>query len=127
MRDTIRRPRIVPNFLIAAVVGAFVALLYVGPLPFSLRGTVAILTAGATFGIFLATPVYLFRDLPDAAFYSVAAVAGSRRSRMVAHSTAFDLHSICTANRRGHGASRRCPRGSPCSTGALNRSSARAA
>jgi len=77
MRDTIRRPGIVPNFLIAAVVGAFVALLYVGPLPFSLRGTAAILTAGATFGIFLATPVYLFRDLPDAAFYSVAAVAGA--------------------------------------------------
>ena len=77
MRDTARPPRIVPNFFIAAVVGAFVALLYVGPLPFSVRGTAAILTGGATLGIFLATAVYLFRGLSDAAFYSAAALAGA--------------------------------------------------
>jgi hypothetical protein len=76
MPATIRQPRIIPNFM-SAVVGAFVALLYLGPLPSSLRGTAAILAAGATFGIFLASAVYLFWGLPDAAFYSVAAVAGA--------------------------------------------------
>lgn len=74
---TIRGPRIVPNFLIAAIGAAFAALFYVGPLPLSLRGTAAILIAGATFGIFLATAVYVFRDLPETGFYSAAAVAGA--------------------------------------------------
>lgn len=77
MHDTIRRPRILPNFLIAALVAAFVALLYVGPIPFSVRGTAAILGAGASFGVFLATAVYLFRGLPGATFYSAVVVAGA--------------------------------------------------
>jgi hypothetical protein len=77
MRDTIRRPRILPNFLIVALVAAFVALLSVGPIPFSVRGAAAILAAGATFGIFAAAAVYLFRDLSGAAFYPAVAVAGA--------------------------------------------------
>jgi len=77
MHDTIRRPRILPNFFIAALGGAAVALLYLGPLPWSVRGTVAILGAGAACGLFLATAVYFFRDLPGARFYGLTAVAGA--------------------------------------------------
>jgi hypothetical protein len=61
----------------AALVAAFVALLYVGPIPFSIRGTAAILGAGTTYGFFLATSVYLFRKLSGVTFYSGIAVAGA--------------------------------------------------
>ena len=77
MGDTIHRTRILPNFLIVALVFAFVALLYVGPTPLSVRGTAAILGAGASFGIICAAAVYLFRDLSGAAFYSAVVVAGA--------------------------------------------------
>jgi hypothetical protein len=77
MHDKIRRHRVLPNFLMAALVAAFVALLYVGPIPFSIRGTTAILGAGAMYGFFLATSIYLFRELRGAAFYSVLAAAGA--------------------------------------------------
>jgi hypothetical protein len=77
MHDSIRPPRVLPHFLIGAVVGAVVALLSLGPFPFSFRGTVAILAAGATFGVFAAGAVYAFRDLPGVRFYPVVAIAGA--------------------------------------------------
>jgi len=67
----------ISNFLIGGAGGAAVALLYLWPLPFTLRGTVGVLVAGAIAGITLAAGAYLFRRLSGFGLYAAAAAAGA--------------------------------------------------
>jgi hypothetical protein len=74
MRTMIRRLRALRKVLIFALVTALLALFYLGPHPFSLRGAAAILAAGAAFGVVL----LLFGDPPRGImFYAETAVAGA--------------------------------------------------
>ena len=65
------------NFLGGAAGGAAVALIYLWPLPFTLRGTLGVLVAGAIAGVALAAGAYLFRHLSGLSLYGAAVTAGA--------------------------------------------------
>lgn len=50
----IQRPTLFRTLITGAILGAFIAITRLGPRPFSFQGIVAILAAGAVFGIFMA-------------------------------------------------------------------------
>jgi hypothetical protein len=73
----VRRRFEITTFIIGALGGAAAALIYLWPLPFTLRGTVGILVAGAVAGVTLAAGAFLVRRLSGASLYGVALVAGA--------------------------------------------------
>ena len=70
------RRSVLIHFVLGALAGAVVALLYLGPFPFTGRGTLGILAAGAVGGLAFATAAYSLRRLSGLGLYSAAAVAG---------------------------------------------------
>ncbi len=67
----------ISTFIIGALGGAVVALIYLWPLPFTLRGTIGVLMAGAVAGITLAAGAYLVRRLSGLGLYGLAVIAGA--------------------------------------------------
>jgi hypothetical protein len=59
------------------MLGAFAAITRLGPHPFSLRGVVPILAAGAVFGLVVATARRWMRWTSSAVSYALLAVAGA--------------------------------------------------
>jgi hypothetical protein len=70
------RRSVLTHVVLGALAGAFVALLDLGPLPFTWRGTAGMLAAGAVGGLSLGAAAYWFRRLSGPALYSAAALAG---------------------------------------------------
>jgi hypothetical protein len=59
------------------MLGAFAAITRLGPHPFSLRGVVPILAAGAVFGLVIATARHSMRWTSSALSYALLALAGA--------------------------------------------------
>ena len=67
---------VLSHIVLGALAGAVVALLYLGPLPFTWRGTAGMLAAGAVGGLALGAAAYCLRRLSGPGLYSAAALAG---------------------------------------------------
>jgi hypothetical protein len=67
----------VSNFFVGVGGGAAVALLYLWPLPFTLRGALGVLLAGAVTGFALATGAYVFRRFSGILLYAAVGLAGA--------------------------------------------------
>ena len=70
------RRSVLVHVVFGAVGGALVALLDLGPLPFTWQGTAGMLAAGAVGGLSLGAAAYCFRRLQGPTLYSAAALAG---------------------------------------------------
>src|SRR2546426_10816904 len=73
----IRRPGLLTTLATGLMLGAFAAIPRLGPHPFSLRGVVPVLTAGAVFGAVVATARRSVRRSSTAPSYRLLAFAGA--------------------------------------------------
>jgi hypothetical protein len=70
------RTRFLPTLATGILLGAIIALLHIGPTPFTVVGTVGILAGGAAFGAILALAIRLIPHMPTALFSALATLAG---------------------------------------------------
>jgi len=73
----VRRPSVLRTVATGFMLGAFAAITRLGPHPFSLRGVVPVLTAGAVFGAVVATARRSVRRSSTAPSYRLLAFAGA--------------------------------------------------
>ena len=73
----VRRPSLLRTVATGLMLGAFAAITRLGPHPFSLRGVVPVLTAGAVFGAVVATARRSLRRRSTAPSYRLLAFAGA--------------------------------------------------
>jgi len=73
----IRRPGLLQTLATGLMLGAFAAITRLGPHPFSLRGIVPILTAGAVFGMVVAAARRSIGRTSTRVSYALLALAGA--------------------------------------------------